>query len=283
MRRVSGRALSPLRASLVAFGVDLDRTLLPPHSTSFRSPSKLLATVRRMGLKVVLVSGREYAQLAPIAEELRAVDALVAENGAVIEAPIGGAVKVVGRRTGNRVRRQLAAARWTGAEFGEVVASVPRRFGSRVGRLLEGLAVDLIPNVDRVMVLPEGVTKASGMRIALRALHLGSRGFAAIGDGENDIDLLRAAELSGAVRNAQPRVRSAADYVCRASFVAGVEEFVTGPVADWLAERPPPQSSRSGRPPRGASGSDGRHRSPRRRGLRSRKGDSKGGVRRARG
>jgi hypothetical protein len=281
MRRRTKLPLSGPRGPLVAFAVDLDRTLLPPHSASARPASELLSTVRKMGLKVVLVSGREYARLASFAEELRAVDALVAENGAVVEAPIGSAVKVVGRRTGDQVRRRLASGHWTGVDYGEVVVSVPRPMGPRVGRLLKDLAVDLVPNVDRVMVLPEGVTKASGMRKALRALHLGSRGFAAIGDGENDIDLLREAELSGAVENAHPSVRSTVDYVCRSPFVAGVEEFVKGPLADYLAVRPPAMNFGSrgpfGRPP----GSARRQGSQRGAGLRPRRVDSEPAVRRA--
>ena len=257
MRGTTARTLSGPRGSLVVFAVDLDRTLLPPHATSVRPALDLLSTVRRMGLKVVLVSGRVYAELSSFAAELRAVDALVAENGAVIEAPMGGVVKMVGRKTGDEVRRRLATEGWRRVEYGEIVVSLPRPMGARVSRLLKGLPVDLIPNVDRVMVLPEGVTKASGMRVALRALHVGSRGFAAIGDGENDIDLLREAEISGAVKNAHPRVRAMVDYVCRAPFVTGVEEFVKGPLTEYLALRPSTASSGSGGPlerPPGAAG-----------------------------
>jgi predicted mannosyl-3-phosphoglycerate phosphatase (HAD superfamily) len=256
---------------------------LPPGGTSVRPASEILATVRKMGLKVVLVSGRAYAQLGSFAEELRAVDALVAENGAVIEAPVGGAVRVIGRKTGEEVRRRLATARGMEAEYGEIVVSVPRRMGPRVDRLLKDLAVDLIPNVDRVMVLPKGVTKASGMRIALRALHLSSQGFAAVGDGENDIDLLHEAELSGAVANANPRVRSIADYACRASFVAGVEEFVKGPLADYLAGRSPTRNFASRGPHRPLAISAGRLGSRRGTGLRPQRVDPEPPVRRTRG
>ncbi|MGD0249361.1 MAG: HAD family hydrolase [Thermoplasmata archaeon] len=226
------------RDPVVALGVDLDRTLIRPGGTSFAAASNVLATVHRLGLKVILASGREYVQLAAIARQLQHVDALVAENGAVIEAPIRAPVRVVGRASGTRVRERLAALHATGVEYGEVVVSVPRAMERRVARLLEGLEVDLVPNVDRVMVLPPGVTKATGMRLALRALHLGSHRFAAIGDAENDIDLLRAAALSGAVGNAEPRVRAIADYVSRARFEAGVAEFVTGPLTGYLAGRP---------------------------------------------
>lgn len=239
MRKGQRRTRSGPRPSLMALAVDIDRTLLPPGRISLGPASKVLTTAHQMGLKVVLVSGREYPWLAALAAKLPFVDALVAENGAVVEAPVGGRVRVVGRATGSRVRRRLARSPWASAEYGEVVVSVPRSMGRKVGLLVRDLAVDLVPNADRVMVLPAGVTKASGMRVALRALHLGSHPFAAIGDGENDIPLLCEAALSGAVNNAHPRVAAIADYVCRAPFGDGVLEFVVGPLARYPSLGPP--------------------------------------------
>lgn len=223
----------------VAFAVDLDRTLLPPGQSLPRSTSSTLRSVQEMGLKVVLVSGREHDRLAAFAQKLRAIDALVAENGAVIEVPLGGTVRRIGSQTGARVRERLGPARIPGVETGEVVVSVPRRRRSRVASLLSGLSVDFVPNADRVMVVPHGVTKATGMRRVLRDLRLHSREYAAIGDGENDIALLEAAALSAAVANAHPAVRSVVDYVCRARFGAGVAEFVRGPLARSVSARPP--------------------------------------------
>jgi phosphoglycolate phosphatase len=254
MRRNPPRALARRRPALVAFAVDLDRTLLPPGQPLPRSASALLATVQEMGLKVVLVSGREYDRLATFARKLRAVDALVAENGAVIEVPLGGKVTTVGSKSGARVRRRLGSARISGVATGDVVVSVPRAMWSRVEVLLEGFPVDLVPNADRVMVVPEGVTKASGMQRVLRALRLGSREYAAIGDGENDIGLLRAATLSAAVANAHPSVRSVVDYVCRGRFEAGVAEFVSGPLARRVSARPPSRHSLSRKPRRPSIG-----------------------------
>jgi len=225
---------------IVAFAVDLDRTLLRPGSRSLSRAARVLTEVRGLGLKVVLASGRDYAQLSAIARRLRVLDALVAENGAVVEAPIGRPERVVGWRAGSRVRRRIDTA-WpdVDVEYGKVVASVPRSMGRRLRRILSGLPVDLVPNVDRLMVLPHGFSKATGMRIALRALGLGSGSFAAIGDAENDIALLRAAALSGAVGNAQPRVRAVADHACRAAFDKGVAEFVRGPLTEYVAATSP--------------------------------------------
>lgn len=232
---------SPARASrLVALAVDLDRTLLGPGARAIEVATRVLREARRAGVKVVLVSGREHAVLSDFCGKLRYVDAMVAENGAVVESPMGGHVRVVGRTTAARVRRALSRAPWARARFGEVVVSAPREMGPRLAPLLVGIPVTFVPNVDRVMILPRGVTKATGVRRAVRALALDGAEFAAIGDGENDLPLLRSASLAAAVANAHPRVLASVDYVCRSSFSAGVAEFVRGPLTTALRDPTPP-------------------------------------------
>jgi len=191
-----------------------------------------------MGLTVILVSGRTHAALAPFVEALGEIDGVVGENGAVVEAPRGRRPVRFGAGTAAAVRRRLRAAPDLAVEFGRVVASVRRAERARLARLVDGLPVILIDNVDRVMVLPVGISKATGVRIALARMGLGGGRFAAIGDGENDVPMLREAEVSGAVANATAAARAAAHYLCRAPSARGVAEFVRGPLADrWRADR----------------------------------------------
>ncbi len=198
-----------------------------------------------MGLRVILVSGREYPTLASIARRIRVVDAVVAENGALVDSPFVGRPKRYGRATGTRVRERFAITNLHGIEVGEVVVSVPLRSAREAGRRVAGLAVTLVRNADRVMIVPRGVDKATGVRAAMRGLRLGAASFAAIGDGDNDLPLLRAAALAGAVHNARPGVRAESDYICKASVGAGVREFVRGPLSDQIAARGRAGRSRS--------------------------------------
>jgi hydroxymethylpyrimidine pyrophosphatase-like HAD family hydrolase len=184
-----------------------------------------------MGLRTVLVSGRRYPELVKFAEEFGAFDAIVAENGAVVEAPLGTPPSVVGRRTAARLRRRLEGFPSLHDEWGEVIVSVPTMERRRLLRAIDRLPVHVVANVDRLMVLPEQVTKRTGTRKALRLMGLAKGAYAAIGDAENDIDLLRGASLSGAVANAVLALQREADYVCRSSFEAGVLEFVRGPIS----------------------------------------------------
>jgi hydroxymethylpyrimidine pyrophosphatase-like HAD family hydrolase len=226
---------------VAALAVDLDRTLVYPGHRPPQIAVRALGEARAMGLKVILVSGRPHVALEPFLAVLGTVDAVVAENGAVVEAPRGRRPSVVGVSVGTRVRLRLAREPQIPVEFGEIVASVRQEDLRRAARLLRGLPVTFVRNVDRVMVLPKGVTKSFGVRTALRQMRLPGLPFAAIGDGENDLPMLRDAALSAAVANGTPAARSAAGYLCRGSGARGVAEFVRGPLARWQSTVPAPR------------------------------------------
>lgn len=191
-----------------------------------------------MGLSAILVSGREYPSLSEYARALGPLDGMVAENGAVIEAPVGGLRQVIGASVACQVRRRLATLPDSQIEYGEIVASAAWTDRHDIQRSLSGLDIEITRNRDRLMVLPAGVTKGTGLKSALHHLRVQEHAFAAIGDAENDLPMLRSAALSGAVANAIPSVKSAADYVAHEPFERGVQEFLQGPVARWMAERP---------------------------------------------
>ena len=197
-----------------------------------------LREAKDLGLRTLVVSGRRYPELVPYVRGLRYVDGIVAENGAIVEAPMGSAPRVFGRRIGGAVRARLAARPPFEVEYGDVVVSVRARDGPRLRRAVVGLPVDLIGNVRHLMALPRGIGKGSGARRAVRELGLGRHAYAAIGDAENDLDLLRGARLSGAVANAEPAVRRAVDYVCHARYESGVLEFVRGPLTEHVRGAP---------------------------------------------
>jgi hypothetical protein len=68
-------------------------------------------------------------------------------------------------------------------------------------------------NRGRLMVLPQAISKATGLREALRALRLSVHNALAIGDGENDHELLEVCEVGAAVGWASPALKRVADFV----------------------------------------------------------------------
>jgi hydroxymethylpyrimidine pyrophosphatase-like HAD family hydrolase len=221
---------------IAAFATDLDRTLLRPGGRPTWTGRTALREARAMGLRTLLVSGRKYPQLVRFALEFEDLDGIVAENGGVVEAPLGSPPTVVAHRAAVNLHRQLAGRTELHCDFGQVVVSVPMEERQRLLDALGGLPFNVEGNIDRVMVLPYGVTKRTGTRVAMRKLGLPHGGYAAIGDAENDLELLGGASLAGAVANAEPKVRAQADYICRGRHDRGVLEFVRGPLAARVAE-----------------------------------------------
>ena len=75
-------------------------------------------------------------------------------------------------------------------------------------------------------IMPENVTKASGLRDLCGHLSIPIENTIAIGDYYNDIDIMRAAGYSVAVANAPPGVQAEADEVTGACLDGGVAQFL---------------------------------------------------------
>ena len=84
----------------------------------------------------------------------------------------------------------------------------------------------VIFNKDAVMALPAGVSKATGLRIALQSMNMTAEQVVGVGNAENDLALLRLCGLGVAVENALPEVRDGADLVIPQARGAGVRELI---------------------------------------------------------
>ncbi|HSM57581.1 MAG TPA: HAD family hydrolase [Candidatus Sulfomarinibacteraceae bacterium] len=94
---------------------------------------------------------------------------------------------------------------------GQVRAALARRLGDRA-HVTQAVS-------QFVEVLPAGASKGAGLHWLLQKLDVPPQQVMAIGDGENDIEMLQIAGLGVAMGNAHPRVKEIADHV-----VAGNDE-----------------------------------------------------------
>lgn len=76
------------------------------------------------------------------------------------------------------------------------------------------------------MLLPEGVDKDTGLTTALDRLNLSADAVVAVGDGENDLPLLRLCGLSVSVANALPFLKAHSDWVTSENSGEGVVELI---------------------------------------------------------
>jgi hypothetical protein len=186
-----------------------------------------IAEERAEGRVVVLVTGRILDDLRCRLGGLRAFDAVVAEEGAVLAFPQSGSSRVLAPPPSRALLAGLAA-RGIPARAGRCVVECDAVHSGRVLALVRELELPLVIhfNRGRMMVLPQAVSKATGLREALRSLRLSPHNAIAIGDAENDHELLAVCEVGVAVAWGSAALRQAADVV-----LAG-----TGPhdVAAWV-------------------------------------------------
>lgn len=204
---------------------DLDRTLTGADLVLDVRALERIHALRERGVRVVVVSGRTLEHMMDAGLH-KACDGIVAENGAVVCIPEREVLEVRGQ--GFR-EAAVAALGPQGAPFvwGRVMGSGPRAVAEAVSaRLREaGVAHTLSFNAEEVMLLPEGVDKAWGARRALFHLGLTPEDAWAVGDGENDIPLLRLVPVGAAPLNAPQQVRDVATVLVLAEYSQAFIDF----------------------------------------------------------
>ncbi len=186
-----------------------------------------IAAARTQGIVVVLVTGRILDELRRVAGDLRFVDGVVAENGAVIHFPDSGRTSAVAPLVPEGF---VAELRRRGMPFtgGQCLVDTDANEAPRLLEVIRALELPLVLifNRGRVMTAPQGVSKATGLHIVLETLRLSARNTVAIGDAENDHELLRLAEVGVAVEWGSKALQAAADVVLRGSGPAAVGDYV---------------------------------------------------------
>lgn len=147
---------------------------------------------RGHGIVVLIVTGRNLSELRQVAGNLEFVDAVVAENGAVLAFP-NGQSKLIGHLPSQVFFDEL---RRRGIEFktGQCIVEADAATAPQILAAIRKLELPLVMlfNRSRLMVLPQSISKGTGLREALNTLRLSVHNAIGIGDAENDHDLLAA-------------------------------------------------------------------------------------------
>jgi len=172
-----------------------------------------IAEARARGITAILVTGRILSDLKRVAGDLTFVDAVVAENGAQLAFP-GGHTWLIGHPPPTAFLDELHRR---GIDFaaGLCLVETDASLAPRILAVIREMELPLVLvfNRSRLMILPQGISKATGLRAALTALRLSAHNAIAIGDAENDFDLLAACEIGAAVGWGSPALQRSADEV----------------------------------------------------------------------
>ena len=209
-----------------AVALDLDGTL----AESDHLAEIVMAAIKasRGERRIILVTGRIFDDLEAAFPGLwREFDALVSENGAVLHTRSGA--RPLASPVDPVIMRALAE-RGVATRAGRVLLALAGEDAATAVTVITGLGLDcqVVHNRGAAMILPAGVTKATGLLAALDELGLSAHNTIAAGDAENDLALLQAAEVGVAVANAVPSVAAHADLLLGSRDGAGVAELLAG-------------------------------------------------------
>jgi len=188
---------------------------------------RALVEARARDTTLVLVTGRILADLQRLLSGLDLFDAIVAENGALLHFPRTARSTLLACPPDPAFAAELAR-RQVPFLAGECVVELDARHAPQALAVLRELELPLVLlfNRGRLMVLPQAVSKATGLREAARALRVSLHNAVGIGDAENDHDLLRACEVGVAVGWGSPALQRVADVVLPGSGPPAVAPFV---------------------------------------------------------
>jgi len=185
-----------------------------------------IVEARARSVVVVIVTGRILSDLKRVAGNLDFVDAVVAENGAVLSFP-NGQTRLLGHRPPDEFHDALCR-RAIHFQAGECVIEADAGMAPQILAVIRELELPLVLvfNRSRLMVLPQGISKSTGFRAALNMLRLSAHNSIAIGDAENDHELLSACEIGVAVGWGSPALQKEADEIIHGVGPPAVAEYV---------------------------------------------------------
>jgi HAD superfamily hydrolase (TIGR01484 family) len=219
----------------LALATDYDNTLAV-NGRIAGATRAALERLRASGRHAILVTGRRLDDLLRVCECSDLFDYVVAENGAVLYAPQTRDITLLAEPPPEQF---IAALRRRGVqplEVGKVIVATHAPQETQVIETIRelGLELQVVFNREAVMVLPAGINKASGTKVALRHLGMSPHEMVAVGDAENDHSLMRLAECPVAVANAVNSIKATAAFVTAGSAGDGVIELIDELIANDL-------------------------------------------------
>ncbi|MCM3569814.1 HAD family hydrolase [Neobacillus mesonae] len=245
--------------------IDMDGTLLKASNTISRRNMEAIYKLMNQGVKVFLATGRHYEVTVPYHKELGLKTPMICLNGASIhDAETGRTIQMKPVRLNEERFHHLTAenpcnviihtangiyCKKTNEEidYWTKVGQMPPRY---IGDLRQANYQDVLkycvltgvpsPEFSALFekeaeiinwnngfeLIAPNVSKWSAIKNLLRAYRISPNEAAAIGDGPNDIEMLRHIGTGVAMENAGEKVKAAADFVTGHHENDGLAEFI---------------------------------------------------------
>jgi HAD superfamily hydrolase (TIGR01484 family) len=193
-----------------------------------QSTLQALTKVKSSGRRLILATGREVHDLTGTFPDVSLFDRVVAENGGVLYRPASQERVVLAEPPPRAFVEELARRGVEPLSVGQCVVATWHPNETTVLEVIRAMSLELqiIFNKNAVMILPSGVNKETGLKVALKELGISPHNVVGIGDAENDHAFLNLCECRIVVSNALPALKERADRVTAHSHGAGVEEAI---------------------------------------------------------
>ena len=205
-----------------------------------RSVADAIRDARRAGVMTVLVSGRMLTDVQSVLPAPDLFDAIVAENGAVVQVQ-DAAHPIILARGLNPVLVAELRRRGVHPQSGRCMTEFDAEAAPDVVASLHALDIPYGVGFERgkLLVLPQGVGKASGLGEAVWRLGSSLHNAVAIGDAEDDLPMLDVCEIGAAVAWGSEVLQRAAGEVVPGSGPAAVADYIRRLLA--METMPPPR------------------------------------------
>lgn len=207
-----------------------------------------LTRLKASGRRLIMVTGRELAELKDVCKSLGLFDLVVAENGAVLYDPEAGEEVTLAPTPSEELVARLRAAGVPDISVGRSIVALWKPHEVTALEVIRdlGLELHIVFNKQAVMILPSAISKATGLAAACGRLGLEAENIVGIGDAENDHAFIEACGFGVAVANAIPSLKERADLVTQGERGAGAAELIELMLADDLASLAPVRPAASG-------------------------------------
>ncbi|MFC1742054.1 glycosyltransferase [Nanoarchaeota archaeon] len=212
---------------------DLDRTITDEPAKPYFDPKDydraLLKELEDTEISLFLSTGRTIHYVKKLCKHFKVWRCVIAENGAVIYIPSTEKTITLNTSYMTKVKKIVREMNLPGTTIGKVIASIDAKNESLVKDKLGKLAdeVDYSRNVNEIMIIPKGVDKGVGVRLAMRYLNINLDDTIVIGDGENDIPMFLNPGFKIALANAYPELKKFANSVTKKPSIEGIREVMS--------------------------------------------------------
>lgn len=221
---------------LKALVCDIDGTLTDENR---RINLRAIETIRLLidqGIPVVLASGNTLCFLDALARMIGTNGAVIGENGGVFQTGFDGTPQIVGDRSvclaafdrlsahflrqGVRLIPYSMTLRYADVAFARTVPA------DEVRSVVSDLPVRVIDTGFAIHLQSPGISKGTALAELAPFLSLSPLEFLAVGDSDNDLELLECAGYSITMANGSERLKKIADLVTEHSFGDGFSDGV---------------------------------------------------------